>query len=222
MLTGLKNVIGGFALGLGFFVTIAGLMAIAEGRDELRPYIIPPEGVELYQAVYLYPANPKPETRTPQLTIAPTVWENNLAAADSCVVEWSGSGTEKRVRSAILFAEKRIRVAMYALTSPPLVGALILAHQNGVDVKIKLDRLQSSSKNQKAQIKRLQDAGVDVMVSGLRRVMHHKFAVIDGKLVITGSYNWTTSAERSNKENAVFMICEKTALEYEGEWEKIR
>jgi phosphatidylserine/phosphatidylglycerophosphate/cardiolipin synthase-like enzyme len=31
--------------------------------------------------------------------------------------------------------------------------------------------------------------------------MHHKFAVIDGKFIINGSFNWTTYAAKKNHEN---------------------
>ena len=33
--------------------------------------------------------------------------------------------------------------------------------------------------------------------------MHHKFAVFDGKIVVSGSYNWTRSAAEDNEENIV-------------------
>jgi len=35
--------------------------------------------------------------------------------------------------------------------------------------------------------------------------MHHKFAIFDRRLVATGSYNWTQSAERANYENLVLL-----------------
>lgn len=140
--------------------------------------------------------------------------------SDTCEVAWSETETASKILGAILAAKKQIRVAMYALTSPAIAGALILAHNDGVSVKLKLDRLQSRGKAQRAQVERLRRAGVDVEVSKLSRTMHHKFAVIDSRLVITGSYNWTSSAEK-NKENAVFMLCPKTAAEYEAEWETI-
>jgi phosphatidylserine/phosphatidylglycerophosphate/cardiolipin synthase-like enzyme len=35
--------------------------------------------------------------------------------------------------------------------------------------------------------------------------MHHKFAVFDERLVVTGSYNWTNSAEHANYENIILL-----------------
>jgi mitochondrial cardiolipin hydrolase len=31
--------------------------------------------------------------------------------------------------------------------------------------------------------------------------MHHKFAVFDARTLLTGSYNWTRSADEYNKDN---------------------
>jgi phosphatidylserine/phosphatidylglycerophosphate/cardiolipin synthase-like enzyme len=53
------------------------------------------------------------------------------------------------------------------------------------------------------------------------RKNHNKFAVIDGKRVITGSYNWTLKAEQ-NWENLLFLDCPELAEKYEQEWERIR
>ena len=35
--------------------------------------------------------------------------------------------------------------------------------------------------------------------------MHHKFAVIDNGLVIAGSYNWTTAADRENYDDLLVL-----------------
>lgn len=35
--------------------------------------------------------------------------------------------------------------------------------------------------------------------------MHHKFAIIDKKVLITGSLNWTTQAIQNNRENVLIM-----------------
>ena len=42
--------------------------------------------------------------------------------------------------------------------------------------------------------------------------MHHKFCVIDNQLVITGSYNWSTSAECKNIENMVLPFLSLVAI----------
>jgi phosphatidylserine/phosphatidylglycerophosphate/cardiolipin synthase-like enzyme len=39
--------------------------------------------------------------------------------------------------------------------------------------------------------------------------------VIDSRIVITGSYNWTVSAESTNEENTLFLECPELAEQYE-------
>jgi phosphatidylserine/phosphatidylglycerophosphate/cardiolipin synthase-like enzyme len=55
--------------------------------------------------------------------------------------------------------------------------------------------------------------------------MHQKFAVIDRRVVFTGSYNWTVSAEKLNDENLLFFrdagpLAEEYRKEFFRLWEK--
>ena len=56
--------------------------------------------------------------------------------------------------------------------------------------------------------------------------MHHKFAVLDGQILVTGSFNWTRSAAEQNQEN--FLVSDDTVLlqaygkEFDSLWEKFR
>jgi phosphatidylserine/phosphatidylglycerophosphate/cardiolipin synthase-like enzyme len=56
--------------------------------------------------------------------------------------------------------------------------------------------------------------------------MHHKFAVFDGKLAATGSYNWTQSAERANYENLIFLddpaVVSRFATEFQRLWQSAK
>ena len=48
----------------------------------------------------------------------------------------------------------------------------------------------------------------------------HKVAIIDGKIVITGSYNWTWSAEKRNDENVLVLMSRSLAEKYEKEFQR--
>jgi phosphatidylserine/phosphatidylglycerophosphate/cardiolipin synthase-like enzyme len=98
-------------------------------------------------------------------------------------------GAAESVIQALNRAQKTIHVAMYGLTHPAIVDALVAAKNRGVDVALKLDKLESAGKTQALMIAKLQAAGVPVEVSEQARFLHHKFAVIDGRYVVTGSYN---------------------------------
>lgn len=47
-----------------------------------------------------------------------------------------------------------------------------------------------------------------------RGIMHHKFAIFDGRVLVTGSYNWTDSAEAQNFENILVLDDREVVLRY--------
>ena len=120
-------------------------------------------------------------------------------------------------------AKQELLVAVYAFTSDDLAGALAQAKKRGVTVQVivdrEFDRSNDNSKGkflegQKIPVRRI--AGMAAKAgekdSGL---MHQKFAVIDRRVVFTGSYNWTHSAESRNDENLLmFRDASPLAEEY--------
>jgi phosphatidylserine/phosphatidylglycerophosphate/cardiolipin synthase-like enzyme len=54
-------------------------------------------------------------------------------------------------------------------------------------------------------------AGLDVFIDGNEGQMHHKTMIIDGQIVLTGSYNFSRSAEISNDENVIIIYNEDIA-----------
>jgi phosphatidylserine/phosphatidylglycerophosphate/cardiolipin synthase-like enzyme len=69
------------------------------------------------------------------------------------------------------------------------------------------------------------DLGFDVRLSngkdGQKGVMHNKFVVLDGKLVETGSFNWTFNGELNNYENAAFLDAPDDAAAWTSYFERI-
>jgi len=100
--------------------------------------------------------------------------------------------------------------------------ALLDLARAGVRVSIKADHLQSAGKTQAALLARLRAAGIEVEVSRVGRLLHDKFAIVDGRWVVTGSFNWTEGAEGRNRENILAFDCPALASAFEAEWETIR
>lgn len=106
-------------------------------------------------------------------------------------------------------ARREILVAVYAFTSDDLAWALVRSRQHGVSVQVILDReFDAESEHSKGLF--LERGRVAVRrISGLKAgradrgggLMHQKFAVFDRTVVVSGSYNWTRSAEELNDEN---------------------
>jgi len=106
-------------------------------------------------------------------------------------------------------AQKELLVAVYAFTSEDLARAVVQARKRGVSVQIVVDR-EFDAANERSQGKFLETQKIPLRrISGMKPaaperdagLMHQKFSVIDRKIVLTGSYNWTRSAESSNDEN---------------------
>ena len=51
--------------------------------------------------------------------------------------------------------------------------------------------------------------------------MHHKFAILDDRTVLTGSYNWTMESQENNFENLLILRDSLRALEYKKEFEAL-
>ena len=58
-----------------------------------------------------------------------------------------------------------------------------------------------------SDIARLEAAGFQLKRTngGGGGILHDKFAIFDGRVIVRGSYNWSTNAEENNDENALFL-----------------
>ncbi|BFZ17251.1 hypothetical protein BsWGS_20290 [Bradybaena similaris] len=61
------------------------------------------------------------------------------------------------------------------------------------------DQLRSSG----SRIWSLRQEGIPVRTNPSAYLMHHKFVVIDGKVLLNGSFNWTVQAITGNQENVI-------------------
>jgi phosphatidylserine/phosphatidylglycerophosphate/cardiolipin synthase-like enzyme len=96
-------------------------------------------------------------------------------------------------------AQRSIDVAAFAFTHPDIASALVRAHQRGVRARFLMDYMQSRLKECRAD--ELIAAGIDVHTRHRRGYQHSKYIVIDDAILLTGSYNFATSADDRNTEN---------------------
>ncbi len=123
-------------------------------------------------------------------------------------------------------ARKQVLVQAYLLTNRPIVDALVAARKRGVDVRVLMDNGQLD-KNSTERLRQLRSAGVPVWLETRYRNAHNKVIVIDAALpsaaVITGSFNFTWSAQHKNAENILVLGRNPTlAARYAANWERHR
>lgn len=99
----------------------------------------------------------------------------------------------------INYSNSSIKVAMFTLTHPLLVDALIQAKNRGVIIEVILDRNSSKGASLKA-FEKLKMNNIKVFLSNGSQLMHHKIALIDQRTLIMGSTNWTVAAFEKNQD----------------------
>jgi phosphatidylserine/phosphatidylglycerophosphate/cardiolipin synthase-like enzyme len=125
------------------------------------------------------------------------IFSAHLADAKTDVHFSKHGGCEKRVVGLIAHSKEFIDVAMYSLNNKKIIDALEKAKNNGVKIRILVDRLQGTGVNKKVTLA-LKHEGFDIRIHSKNKIQHNKFAIFDGKSIITGSFNWTESAENAN------------------------
>jgi hypothetical protein len=110
-------------------------------------------------------------------------------------------GCTKAVCDQYALATNSIHVEMYVFSSMPIASALTNAVSRGVKVRVILDKGELLQSLDVAD--RLKAAGAEVLVDGMHRIYHDKVSIVDGSVVVTGSFNYTHSAEIGNAENVL-------------------
>jgi phosphatidylserine/phosphatidylglycerophosphate/cardiolipin synthase-like enzyme len=124
------------------------------------------------------------------------------------------------VTGAIAAAKTFIRVQAYGFTSPAILRALAAARARGVDVQAILDKSDDRDHGRRATGARFTaEANIPTWIDDSVAIAHNKVIIIDGHLVIGGSYNYTAAAEHRNAENVTFIDAPVVADFYLLNWE---
>jgi phosphatidylserine/phosphatidylglycerophosphate/cardiolipin synthase-like enzyme len=155
--------------------------------------------------------------RTATSTIFSTVWAEPVSVLDVCFSRTMNCA--QVIVSLIDSANRSVFVAVYSFTRDDIADALIRAHERGLDVRVVVESERADEKG--SEYLRLRGAGVDIRLDTNSGLMHHKFMAIDGKIVVTGSYNFSVSAEDANDENLIVLIGEEIAALYSSEFMRV-
>jgi phosphatidylserine/phosphatidylglycerophosphate/cardiolipin synthase-like enzyme len=115
---------------------------------------------------------------------------------------------EGALLAALAKARRTIHVQAFVFTSRNLARALEEAHRRGVQVQMLVD-LEQTRRNERSLVHALSDAGIPVWFEVRYASAHNKVMLIDAEgsmpVVVTGSYNFTFSAQARNAENMVIV-----------------
>jgi phosphatidylserine/phosphatidylglycerophosphate/cardiolipin synthase-like enzyme len=129
-------------------------------------------------------------------------------------------GALARLVELVSAAQDSVYFLAYSFTSDALAEALVERGEHGVEIRGVFEKDQYES-NQGTEFDRLRKAGLDMRLDGNPRHMHHKVFIIDEKIVITGSYNYSANAEKRNDENLLVIHDPQVAALYLQEFWRV-
>lgn len=125
---------------------------------------------------------------------------------------------ESEIINYINMAKENIFVHAYSFTSANIADAVLQQSKAGVRVQLIYDRGQAKSSY--SHINKLKEYGIEAYSDRVSGLSHNKIIIIDNALVITGSYNWSKSANSRNAENVVFIRDSNLTRKYLDNWHK--
>ena len=126
---------------------------------------------------------------------------------------------QERIVDLLKGAQQSIYFMAFSFTDDKMGKTIKERAKAGVEVHGVFEKLGSKSKY--SEYGRLKRQKLDVKRDGNKGIMHHKLMVIDKKIVITGSYNFSKNADRSNDENVVVLHSEALAKQYLDEYQRV-
>jgi phosphatidylserine/phosphatidylglycerophosphate/cardiolipin synthase-like enzyme len=117
-------------------------------------------------------------------------------------------------------AQQSVYFMAYSFTSDALAEALLARAAAGVEVMGVFEADQYSA-NIGTEFDRLLAGGLPVRLDGNPDHMHHKVLIIDERIIITGSYNFTANAEKRNDENLLMIDDPALAHLYLAEFQRV-
>jgi phosphatidylserine/phosphatidylglycerophosphate/cardiolipin synthase-like enzyme len=119
---------------------------------------------------------------------------------------------------AVNTAQESVRFMAFSFTLDDVAQAMLARATAGVNVEGIFET--TGSETRFSELTPLFCAGLDVRQDGNPYILHHKVIIIDGRTVVTGSFNFSASATDSNDENLVIIQDPDLAAQYLAEFDR--
>lgn len=116
-------------------------------------------------------------------------------------------------------AEDSIQICVFTISDDSITKKITQCNDRGIKIKIITDNDKQYDRG--SDINYLAGKGLEIKVDMSRHHMHHKFAIVDNKTVLTGSYNWTRSAEKFNQENLIITDSSNMVQLFKNEFKRL-
>jgi phosphatidylserine/phosphatidylglycerophosphate/cardiolipin synthase-like enzyme len=150
------------------------------------------------------------DTPNPQVRIGDTLIESCFAPEDECAV---------KLTQVILQAQQEIYFMAFSFTHDEIGQAVLERAKAGVEVHGVFET--RGSETEYSELARMKKAGLDVLQDGNPYTLHHKLFIIDGEVVVSGSFNFSSNADEANDENMLVIHNAEIAHQFLAEFERV-
>jgi len=143
-------------------------------------------------------------------------WDLYFTRPEHPAAQTKRGGPDAYLAQALRAAQAHIDMAIYDLDLWSIRNALLDAHARGVQVRLVVDQDHITP-----EVESLRAAGIPVVADDGPGLMHHKFVVIDGAEVWTGSMNFTVNGAYRNANHLVRIPSRRLAADYAREFDEM-
>ncbi|MDX1991103.1 MAG: phospholipase D-like domain-containing protein [bacterium] len=125
----------------------------------------------------------------------------------------------QRIVPVVQRAQTSIRFMTFSFTEATIAEAILARSEAGVSVQGIFET--RGSETEFSELRPLFCAGLDVRQDGNPNTFHHKVIIVDNRIVITGSFNWSQNATTANDENLVIIEDPALAAQFSAEFDRV-
>lgn len=130
-----------------------------------------------------------------------------------------GHEIKNAIKKLLIQAHSSINLCVFTITDYELASLIISKYKQHIKIRIITDDEKTIAKG--SEIFRLEDAGIAIKTDHSHYHMHNKFGIIDNRVAITGSFNWTYTATKHNQENMLATSNYKIVKQYQEEFNRL-
>lgn len=159
----------------------------------------------------------RPQAASSTMPVSSGIWEIYFTDPEGPNSRSLKGGPDAALVTAIDAAQFSVDMAIYHLNLWSVRDALLRAHQRGLAVRLITDNGRMEDRT----IRDLQRAGIAVKSDHGSHIMHHKFAILDGNEVWTGSMNLTLNGVYLENNHFIRILSKEVAENYQVEFEEM-
>jgi phosphatidylserine/phosphatidylglycerophosphate/cardiolipin synthase-like enzyme len=115
-------------------------------------------------------------------------------------------------------AKTSIHILAYMLTLNSIGDALVEAYNRGIEIKVVFEESRITPIS---QYQKLNNTGISVRIDNNPKAMNDRVMIVDGSIILTGSFTWNLDGQDFNDENLIILRSSSVANLYEQEFQRI-